>query len=423
MSADAPALSAAQQAELERQQSLIMRGTLFGDAQTRATMERELRERLGDSLREERPLRVYLGVDPTAPDLHLGHCVSLRKLRLFQELGHQAVLLIGDFTARIGDASDKDSLRPMHTAEVIEANARTYQEQAFKLLDRERTEVRRNSEWLDAMSFADVIQLASNFTVAQFIERDTFRKRLDRGDPVYVHEFMYGLMQGYDAVALRADVQLGGTEQTFNIMAGRILQRTHEQAPQVAILSPILVGLDGKERMSKSAGNHIGIDEPAAEQYGKAMSIPDGVLTDFFTLGSNVEPEAVDAIERGLADGSLHPMQAKQQLAHAIVAEWHGEAAADAASEGFARVFSQGEQPDEMPEVAVEIADGAVTVALADLLTRGGVAASRSEVKRLIAGGSIQLDGGRVTTPEVTVRAGSVLKVGKRRWLRVVAEE
>ena len=423
MTAQADALTEAQRAEVERQQALIMRGTLFGDEQTRATMERELRERLGQSLRDERPLRVYLGVDPTAPDLHLGHCVSLRKLKTFQDLGHQAIVLIGDFTALIGDPSDKTSLRPMNAGEVIADNARTYQEQAFKLLDAERTEVRRNSEWLAKLSFEDVVHLASNFTVAQFIERDTFRKRLDRGDPVYVHEFMYGLMQGYDAVALETDVQIGGTDQTFNLMAGRILQRTYEQAPQVAITSPILVGVDGKDRMSKSAGNHIGIDEPPDEQYGKAMSIPDDVLVDFYTLGTNLSAEEVDAIEQGLDDGSLYPMEAKKRLAHAIVAEWHGPDAADGAAERFARVFSRREQPDEMPEVAVAMSEGTATVGLAELLTRGGVAESKSEVKRLITGGSIQLDGERVSTPEVAVVPGSVLKVGKRRWLRVVPDE
>ena len=415
-------LTRAQQAEVERQHALIMRGTRFGDAETRATMERELRARLAVSLQDERPLRVYFGVDPTAPDLHLGHCVPLRKLRTFQQLGHHAILLIGDFTAQIGDASDKDALRPMHAAEVIAANARTYQEQAFKLLDREQTEVVHNADWLGALTFQDVVRLASHFTVAQFIERDNFRKRLDRGEPVYVHEFMYGLMQGYDAVELRADVQVGGTEQTFNIMAGRTLQRAQAQAPQVAITSPILVGLDGKDRMSKSAGNHIGIDEPPGEQYGKAMSIPDDALIEFYTLGTNLEPDEVDGIVRDLADGSLHPMAAKKRLAHAIVAEWHGEEAAAAAADGFTRVFSQGKQPEEMPEVAVAFEGDGANVALAELLIRAGIVESKGEVKRLISGGSIQLDGERVTVPEVTVTPGSVLKVGKRRWLRVVAE-
>ena len=319
------------QAEVERQHALIMRGTAFGDAETRVTMERELRERLAVSIREEQPLRVYLGVDPTAPDLHLGHVVGLRKLRTFAELGHQAILLIGDFTGLVGDPSDKDALRPMSTMEQLQENARGYQEQAFKVLDPERTEVRRNSEWLGGLDFASVIRLASHFTVAQFMERDTFARRLDRGAPVYVHEFMYGLMQGYDAVALRADVQIGGTDQTFNLIAGRILQRAHGQPPQVAITFPILVGLDGKARMSKSQGNHIGIDEPPDEQYGKTMSIPDAALPQFFTLGTNLPADEVAALERDLATGDLHPMEAKRRLARAVVREWHGAAAASAA--------------------------------------------------------------------------------------------
>ena len=261
-------------AEVERQHALIMRGTAYGDDGTRSAMDRELRQRLTESLLEDRPLRVYLGVDPTSPDLHIGHCVTLRKLALFQQLGHQSILLIGDFTGLVGDPSDKDSARPMQAAEILEHNAATYREQAFKLLDPERTEVRRNSEWLGQMSFGDVVHLASNFTVQQFTARDTFRNRIDAGQPVFVHEFMYGLMQGYDAVALEADVQLGGTDQTFNIMCGRTLQERQEQPPQIAVLTPILVGTDGNLRMSKSTGNYIGIDEPPNDQYSKAMRIP-----------------------------------------------------------------------------------------------------------------------------------------------------
>ena len=417
-----PSLSPAQSREVDRQQGAIMRGAAFGDEQTRATMERELRERLAESLQSGQPLRVYLGVDPTAPDLHLGHCVGLRNLRTFQDLGHQAILLIGDFTGLVGDPSDKESLRPMLTAATLAENARTYQEQAFKVLDAGRTEVRRNSEWLSALTFQDVIGLASKFTVAQFIERDTFRKRLDRGDPVYVHEFMYGLMQAYDAYALETDVQIGGTDQTFNIMAGRILQRAYAQRAQIVVTFPILVGLDGKERMSKSAGNHIAIDEPPDEQYGKTMSIPDGVLREYFTLATNLPADEVDAIEKARNDGTLHPMEAKKRLAHAIVSEWHGEAAADAAAENFTRVFSRREFPEDIPEVSVPMQDGIGTVQLPVLLTQAGVAGSKAEVKRLLTQGGIQLDGEPCDTPEVKVRAGGVLQVGRRRWLRIVAE-
>ena len=412
--------SAAIADEAARHAHEILYGAVFGDLETRTTMERELRARLEQALAAERPLRVYLGVDPTSPDLHLGHCVSLRKLRLFQELGHQAILLIGDFTGLVGDPSDKDSLRPMRRAEELAANARTYQEQAFKLLDPDSTEVRRNSEWLVELNFRDVVQLASQFTVAQFIERDTFRTRIDRGDPVYVHEFMYGLMQGYDAVALRADVQIGGTDQTFNIMAGRILQRSYDQSPQIAVTYPILVGLDGKARMSKSAGNHIGINEPPEEQYGKAMSIPDSVLPDFLTYATNLMEEEAIRIDLDLESGALHPMAAKRQLAHAIVTEWHGRAAADASAEHFDRVFSHREMPEEIAVFATPFRDGRPMLLIVDLLLEAGLVASKAEVKRLLGQGGIQIDGVRADDAAVPLVPGSVLKVGKRRWLRIV---
>ena len=402
-------------AEAERQHALIMRGTAYGDAGTRRVMSGELMRRLIDSISGERPLRVYLGVDPTSPDLHIGHCVTLRKLRLFQELGHQAILLIGDFTGLVGDPSDKDSARPMQAAEALEANARTYREQAYKLLDPGRTEVRRNSEWLADLSFGDVIHLAANFTLQQFAERDTFAKRLDANQPVYVHEFMYGLMQGYDAVALRADVQLGGTDQTFNIGAGRTLQERDGQRPQVAVLTPILVGTDGKRRMSKSTGNYIGIDEPALEQYGKAMSIPDSVMGEFFTHGTNLPAAEVDELAGAVESGDLPAMEAKRRLASAIAAEWHGEAAAAAAAEEWTRVFSRHGAPDEMPEFAVD--EGEAT--LAALLHDAGAAESRAAAKRLIKQGAVSLNGEKVSAQTVELGDGDVLQIGKRAWLRI----
>lgn len=411
---DAPPAIAA---EVERQVAEILRGAAFGDESTRRTMERELRERLTQSLRDEKPLRVYLGVDPTAPDLHLGHCVSLRKLHVFQELGHHAILLIGDFTGLVGDPSDKDSARPMQAEEILARNAQTYQEQAFKLLDPDRTEVRRNSEWLATLTFADVIRLASHFTVAQFIERDTFRNRLDRGEPVYVHEFMYGLMQGYDAVALEADVQIGGTDQTFNLMAGRTLQRVYEQPPQVAVTYPILVGTDGALRMSKSTGNYIGIDEPPDEQYGKAMSVPDHVLVDYFTLGTNLSGPEIDALAADLASGSLHPMDAKKRLAHAIVAEWHGADAADAAEARFERVHEDQQAPQDMPTYPIS---GGTTVSLPVVLTESGLVGSRREVKRLVSQGGVYLNGQRVHDLEIPCEPNDVLSISRRKWLRLV---
>ncbi|MDE2746810.1 MAG: tyrosine--tRNA ligase [Chloroflexota bacterium] len=408
-------------AEVERQHALIMRGTAYGDEGTRRVMDRELRTRLTESLMEDRPLRVYLGVDPTSPDLHIGHCVTLRKLALFQQLGHQSILLIGDFTGLVGDPSDKDSLRPMQAAEILNRNAETYQDQAFKLLDPDRTEVRRNSEWLGEMSFGDVIHLASNFTVQQFAERDTFSNRIDAGQPVYVHEFMYGLMQGYDAVALEADVQLGGTDQTFNIMCGRTLQERQEQSAQVAVLTPILVGTDGNLRMSKSTGNYIGIDEPANMQYGKAMSIPDEVIVRFFDYGTNVSDDEVDRIESDLNSGALKPMDAKRQLARSIVAEWHGDEAAQAAEEHWTRTFSQRAVPEDIPDAPVDFAGAdAVEVALPVLLHDIGAAASRAEAKRLVSQGAVRIDDEVIKDQSTRISSGAVLRVGRRKWYRIV---
>ena len=406
--------------EAHRQHQLIMRGTRYGDDQTRQTMAREMYERLVDSLTNDRPLRVYLGVDPTSPDLHIGHCVALRKLQLFQQLGHQSILLIGDFTGLVGDPSDKDSARPMQAAEILARNARTYREQAYKLLDPSRTEVVNNSEWLAEMSFADVIHLAANFTVQQFAERDTFAKRLEARQPVYLHEFMYGLMQGYDAVALEADVQLGGTDQTFNIGAGRILQPRYEQRPQVAVLTPILVGTDGVQRMSKSTGNYIGIDEPADAQYGKAMSIPDEAIAEFFIHGTNVNAAEADQIIADVEAGTLPAMDAKRRLAHAIVSEWHDESAADAAAAEWTRVVSQHGAPAEIPahEIDFEGAD-ALTVVLPAVITDAGAAASRAEAKRLIRQGAVQLNGERTEEQQLELREGDILKVGRRHWLRI----
>ena len=408
-------------AEVERQHALIMRGTAYGDEGTRRVMDRELRARLTESLIEDRPLRVYLGVDPTSPDLHIGHCVTLRKLALFQQLGHQSILLIGDFTGLVGDPSDKDSLRPMQAAEILNRNAETYQDQAFKLLDPERTEVRRNSEWLGQMSFGDVIHLASNFTVQQFAERDTFNNRIDAGQPVYLHEFMYGLMQGYDAVALEADVQLGGTDQTFNIMCGRTLQERQEQSAQVAVLTPILVGTDGNLRMSKSTGNYIGIDEPPNTQYGKAMSIPDDAIVRFFDYGTNVSDDEVDRIEAELQSGALKPMDAKRRLARSIVAEWHGDDAAKAAEEQWTRTFSQRNVPDDIPDAPIEFAGAeAVEVALPVLLHDIGAAASRAEAKRLVSQGAVRIDDQVIKDQTAQIQNGAVVRVGRRKWYRIV---
>ncbi len=408
-------------AEVERQHALIMRGTSYGDEGTRRVMDRELRVRLTESLVEDRPLRVYLGVDPTSPDLHIGHCVTLRKLALFQQLGHQSILLIGDFTGLVGDPSDKDSLRPMQAAEILNRNAETYRDQAFKLLDPVKTEVRRNSEWLGEMSFGDVVHLASNFTVQQFTARDTFKNRIDAEQPVYVHEFMYGLMQGYDAVALEADVQLGGTDQTFNIMCGRTLQERQEQNPQVAVLTPILVGTDGNLRMSKSTGNYIGIDEPPNTQYGKAMSIPDDAIVRFFDYGTNLADDEVDRIETELNSGKLKPMEAKRRLARSIVAEWHGDEAAQAAEDQWTSVFSKRGVPDEMPEVAIDFGtEEEIDAPIMNLIQEVGAAPSAAVARRLIKQGAVRVDNVVIKESHAWVKKDAVLRVGRRKWYRIV---
>ncbi len=316
---------------VDEQMRLLMRGVEYGDEQLGATMDRELRQ----LLQEGRPLRVYLGVDPSAPDLTLGHTVPMYKLRQFQDLGHETVFLIGNFTGLVGDPSDKDSRRPILTPEELEANARTYTEQAFKVLDPERTIIDYNANWLGKLTFADLIQIASNFTVGQFLQRENFALRRERGDPIYLHEFFYALMQGYDAVSLRCDVQVGGTDQLFNIMAGRTLQRAFGQRGQIAVCVPILVGTDGRLRMSKTQGNHIALTDPPDEMYGKVMSLPDHLIVDYFTLVTRVPAEEVEEVRRQLQERSVNPMELKKRLAREIVGQYHSPEAAEEAEERF----------------------------------------------------------------------------------------
>jgi len=397
---------------IDKQVALLMHGAEFGDEQIKERMAQELRERLA----EGRPLRVYCGYDPTSPDLHLGHTVTMRKLRQFQELGHQAIFVIGTFTALIGDPSDKDKARPRPTLEQVEENARTYVRQAFKILDPERTEVRYNGEWLSKLTFEDIVELASLFTVQQFLARDNFAKRYKRGDPIWLHEFMYALMQGYDAVALRADVQIGATEQLFNLLAGRRIQEHFGQRPQVCITYPILVGTDGKLRMSKSLGNYIGIDEPPEVMYGKVMSIPDEAMPNYFDLVTRWSPEEIERIKAGLADGSIHPRDAKMRLAWEIVDAFHGHEAADAAQAHFRRVFQERELPEEMP-----VRELSEPVNIVDLIFEARFARSKSEARRLVQQGAVRLDGERVTDIETMIEpCEAVLRVGRRRFLRLV---
>lgn len=399
---------------IDEQMSILMRGVEFGDEQTRETMARELRERLA----EGRPLRVYLGVDPSAPDLHLGHTVPLRKLAQFQELGHEVVFLIGTFTALIGDPSDKEGVRKQQTPDEVRSNAETYVEQVYKVLDPGKTIVDYNDRWLAPLSFADIIELSSHFTVQQFLARDNFARRYAKGDPIWMHEFFYGLMQGYDAVALKTDVQVGGTEQLFNLLAGRKLMESFGLRPQVCLTFPILVGTDGHMRMSKSTGNYIGINEPPEVMYGKVMSIPDHAMSDYMNLITRWMPDEIAAVESALVEGRLHPRDAKMKLAREIVSVFHGDEAAGEAEEHFRTVFQQRQLPSDMPVFSV-----AEPINVVDLLSAAGLVKSKSEARRLIKQGGVRLDGKKVSgiETEVAVAKERVLQVGRRKFVRLVS--
>ncbi len=403
---------------INEQLEILMRGAEYGDEQLQGHMQEELRERLKSSARSGKPLRVYCGYDPTAPDLHLGHTVTMRKLQQFQELGHHVIFVIGTYTALIGDPSDKDKARPLVTSEQIKENARTYTEQAFKILDPERTEVRYNEEWLSRLAFKDLIQLASNFTAQQFLARENFSKRFDNGDPIWLHEFFYALMQGYDAVALDADVQLGATEQLFNLMAGRKLQEAYGQKPQIALTLPILVGTDGHIRMSKSIGNYIGIGEPPETMYGKVMSIPDEAMDNYANLVTRWAPVKIASIEEQIASGQLHPMEAKKALAWEITDIFHGEDAADAAAAHFERVHQQRELPEDMPVYRLS-----EPMRLVDVMADSGLTQSKSQGRRLIQQKGVRLDDEVVTDVNAEIESQeAVLQVGKRRFLHLLPE-
>ena len=405
---------------IDEQVAILMRGAEFGDEQIKDHMQAELRERLIEAEKDGRPLRVYCGYDPTAPDIHLGHTVTMRKLRQFQELGHQAIFVIGTFTALVGDPSEQDKIRPRRTPEEIAENARTYVQQAHRILDSEKTEVRYNADWLAKLTFEDVIGLAANFTAQQFLARDNFARRHKRGDPIWLHEFFYALMQGYDAVILETDVQLGATEQLFNLLAGRKLQESFGHKPQVCLTFPILVGTDGSMRMSKSTGNYVGIDEAPEDKYGKTMSIPDFAMRNWFELVTRWTPEQIDDLLGAVERDEVHPMEAKKKLAWEIVSIFDGDEAADKAAAHFARVHQRRQLPQEMPTHAL-----AGPTNVVDLIFAAGLARSKSEARRLVQQGAVKLDGERVTSIEAEIEAAGerVLQVGKRRFLRLLSEK
>ena len=377
----------------------------------------DLVKKIEKSIKENKPLVVKLGLDPTAPDIHLGHTVPLRKLRLFQEFGHQVVIVIGGFTARIGDPTGKSVTRPPLTKEEVLKNAETYKTQIFKVLDPEKTIVRDNSEWLESMNFADVLRLASSYTVARMMERDDFSKRFKEGRPIGVHEFMYPLMQGHDSVALHADVEFGGTDQTFNLLMGRHLQELEGQEPQVVITMPLLEGLDGIQKMSKSLGNYIGIDEEPKEMYGKAMSIPDELMMRYFMLVTDMSIEEQEDMAKRLESGELHPRDAKMQLARTIVRLYHGEEAALEAEEEFKRVFQQRAMPTDIPEYAMDAPTEPIFVP--QFCTDAGLTASNGEARRSIKAGAFKVNGEKYTEENLKLEDGMIVQVGKRKFVKI----
>jgi tyrosyl-tRNA synthetase len=402
---------------IDEQVTQLMQGTEYGDEDLQQAMADELRQRLIEAEQADRPLRVYCGYDPRTTDLHLGHTITMRKLRQFQELGHEVTFLVGTYTSLIGDPSDKDQLRPQLTPEQVQANARTYAEQAYKILDRAKTQVRFNASWLSELTFAELIKLASNFTIQQFLTRENFKLRWEKGDAVYLHETFYALMQGYDAYALRADVQVGGTDQLFNIVtAARKIMAFLGEKPNIPIIMGILPGTDGVVRMSKSLGNHIPILAAPDDMYGKVMSVPDFAMGSYFRLVTRWSAAEIAELEAGLAAGRRHPRDVKMQLAREIVAIFHGEEAARQAEEAFVRVFQQHDLPAEMPDYRLQPGQNVL-----DVLESGGLVKTRSEGRRLVEQNGVRLDGETLTDPNQPFPHPGVLQAGKRRFLRVVA--
>jgi len=397
--------------EINEQLQSLKRGTV------EIFTEPELAEKLKEAAKTSRQLRIKLGLDPTSPDIHLGHTVVLRKMRQFQDLGHKAVLIIGDYTARIGDPSGQNETRPMLTNEQIQENAKTYFAQAGKILDtsENKLEVRYNSQWLSELKLADIIKLTGNMTVARMLERDTFELRYKKGDPIGVHEFLYPFMQGYDSVIVASDVELGGTDQTFNNLVGRDTQRALGQDPQVVITMPILVGLDGTEKMSKSKGNYIGVTDQPKDMFGKIMSISDEMMENYFTLLTDLPAEKITEL---VNPDKTHPKQAKIVLAKMIVSQFHNEQTAQSAAAEFDKVFAQGQLPDDMPEIKIT----AEPIMASKLLLHCKLVPSGAESKRMIkVQSAVSINGNKISDPnaEITPTDGMIIQVGKRRFARL----
>jgi len=385
--------------------------------------EEDLKAKLEQSAKTGKPLRVYLGVDPTAPDIHLGHTVVLRKLKHFQDLGHTAIFLIGDFSAMIGDPTGQSETRPPLTREQVDANAKTYLAQVFKLLDSKKTEVRYNSEWLEKLSSYDVVRLCGHYRLARMLEREDFRSRLANNQPISVHELLYPLLTAYDAVVLQSDVEIGATEQKFNLLVHRDIQREYGVPSEVALTMPILVGLDGQRKMSKSLNNYVGITESPQEMFGKMMSIPDELMSSYYELVTDRTPQEIAAIKEEIASGTLHPMDAKMRLAREVISTFHGEEAARKAADNFQRVFRDRQAPEE---AKVEKLPRGPARKLTALLVDLKLISSKSEAERLIKQGGVEIDGVRIDDPrkdiDLSKPAEFLLRAGKKKFVRVVVQ-
>ena len=401
--------------EVRRQMRIILQGA------AQVVSEDELAAKVGRSIRTGIPLRIKLGLDPSAPDIHLGHAVVLRKIRQMQELGHQAIIIIGDFTGRIGDPTGKSKGRKALSDKEVLENAQTYQEQIFRVLDPKKTQVRYNGEWLELLTLEEVLRLAATTTVARMLERDDFQNRYSHNVPIGLHEFFYPLMQAYDSVAIEADVELGGTDQTFNILMGRSLQKDKGMEPQVALFMPILEGLDGVEKMSKSLGNYIGVNEDAKVMFKKIMEVPDRLIVRYFELTTDILPEELDKIKEALADG-CNPRDVKLTLARTVTALYHTAEETESAEQFYQEAFSKKAIPQEIPVLQIVMEKEVDEVTLTDairLLVNGGWAASGSEFRRLVAQGGVQKNGEKVSGMEEVIHTGDVLKIGKKKFVRI----
>ena len=398
---------------LNEQMDVIRRGV------SEIVPEGDLARKIEKSIEAQRPLNVKLGCDPSRPDLHLGHSVVLRKLRQFQDLGHQAILIVGDFTGMIGDPSGRSKTRPPLSIEETRRNGQTYFEQATKILSTKKIQMLYNSEWLSKMSFADVIVLGSKYTVARMLERDDFEKRYAAGEHISIHEMLYPLAQAMDSVAIRADIELGGTDQKFNLLVGRDIQREYGLEPQVAVTMPILPGTDGVEKMSKSLDNYIGISEPPKQIYGKTLSIPDTLIYDYYLLTTNVSAHDLDGIGKSLTDASTNPRDLKRRLARTLVGLYYDDETAQAAEEEFDRIFVKKDLPDEIPEYSIALDNGSVSIIR--LLTETKLVTSNGEARRMIEQGGVTVDGQRISdyNAEVPIKESVIVKVGKRRFMKV----